>query len=535
MALSWHPKAGKFSLKASNENLRARAERAGLSVSARGSLELGCPTYVMGSHYEALPFLDVATPQAATELDALRVLEEHSRVRWPTTDPLPTPPDRDPMPFQRAGLEYILDRAHTIIGDEMGLGKTIEAICAASYWQCKKVLIVCPANLRLNWEKEIRAWTMLRGVNIHVIMKAKNGVSPYAHFVVVSYDLARNKALNEALRHEDWDLVILDECHYMKNVNALRTRVVLGSWAAEGEDGYHPGLIRKSPHVLALTGTLLPNRPKECYTITRALCWEALDWMSYNKFMLRYAPEKRLCNGHLLERTRHLGELQMRLRCHLMLRRLAKNVLEDFPEKIYELSYIEPNGAIRKALHAESLLDIDVNNLDMKTIMEGHISTVRRLMGEAKVPRVIEHMKTLLDGGLEKVILFAHHRSVMDELDAALNQYGLVRFDRRTPVKKRDDLVVSFQTDPKIRIFLGQDDTASEGITLTAASRVVLVEPSWSSKNNEQCIGRALRIGQNDTVLAQFLVAPGSLDERIIGKAISKADDIHETLDAKEE
>ncbi len=533
--LKWHAEAGKFTLTAPNQNLVARAERAGLAVSARGSLKLGHTVYVMGSHYEALTFLDVATPEAAAELGALQLLEEHSRVHWPFGEEYPTPPDRDLMPFQQAGLEYITDRARTIVGDEMGLGKTIEAVVAANFWDCKKVLVVCPANLRLNWEKEIRAWTMIRGVNIHVILKATNGVSPYAHFVIVSYDLARNKALNEALRKEEWDLVVLDECHYMKNVAALRTRVVLGSWAAEGQDGYHPGLIRKVSRVLAMTGTLLPNRPKERYTITRALCWEALDWMSYKDFMNRYAPEKYLSNGHLLERTRHLGELQMRLRCHLMLRRLKKNVLEDFPEKMYELSYVEPNGKINKALQAERLLDIDVDNLDMRAIMEGHISTVRRLMGEAKVPRIIEHMKTLLDGDLEKVILFAHHRSVMDELDAALSPYGLVRIDGRTPAASRQERIEGFQTDPEVRIFLGQMTAAGEGITLTAASRVVFAEPSWSPKDNEQCIDRAHRIGQNDTVLAQFLVAPGSLDERIIGKAISKADDIHQTLDAKEE
>ena len=278
---------------------------------------------------------------------------------------------------------------------------------------------------------------------------------------------------------------------------------------------------------------LLPNRPKECYTITRALCWDALDWMSYREFMKRYTPEKIFSNGYVLERTRHLGELQMKLRCHVMLRRLKKDVLDDFPEKMYELSYIETNGAINKALKAERLLDINVDDLDMKAIMEGHISTVRRLMGEAKIPRVIEHMTTLLDGGVEKVILFAHHRTVIEGLEAALGKYGLVRVDGRTSMDNRRAAVKSFQNDINIRIFLGQMTAAGEGITLTAASHVVFAEPSWTPKDNEQCIDRAHRIGQRNTVLAQFLVVPGSLDERIIGKAISKAADIHETLDRR--
>ena len=140
-------------------------------------------------------------------------------------------------------------------------------------------------------------------------------------------------------------------------------------------------------------------------------------------------------------------------------------------------------------------------------------------------------MRYLLDGGVEKLILFAWHREVMKQLQEGLAKHGVVRLDGSTGMAARQLAVDTFQSNPDCRIFLGQIKAAGIGITLTAASHVVFAESSWTPADNEQCVDRAHRIGQASAVLAQFLVVADSIDERVLGAAIKKYRMIHNALD----
>ena len=139
----------------------------------------------------------------------------------------------------------------------------------------------------------------------------------------------------------------------------------------------------------------------------------------------------------------------------------------------------------------------------------------------------------LLSGGVEKVVVFAHHRSVMAALTEKLARFGVVSIGGGTTPLQRAHAVASFQNEPGVRVFLGQLQAAGVGIDglQTVASHVVFAEASWTPGENEQCVDRLHRHGQYSGVLAQFLVAPGSLDERILGTAIRKHHVIHDVLD----
>jgi SWI/SNF-related matrix-associated actin-dependent regulator 1 of chromatin subfamily A len=236
------------------------------------------------------------------------------------------------------------------------------------------------------------------------------------------------------------------------------------------------------------------------------------------------------------EERGRLPELQARLRSNFMVRRLKKDVLKDLPDKRYELSYIEPTGRIKEILRRESLLKFDIADLkDPFSEIWGMISTIRREMGEAKVPRVIEHMKYLL-GIVEipKIVMFAHHNSVMNELVAALDPlYGVVCVRGGMSSVAKDRSVQTFQTDKRKRIFLGQIGAAGVGIDglQNVCDHVVFAEPDWTPGVNEQAIDRCHRIGQHNNVLAQFLVVEGSLDERVIAAVLEKNETIHNSLD----
>jgi len=221
-----------------------------------------------------------------------------------------------------------------------------------------------------------------------------------------------------------------------------------------------------------------------------------------------------------------------------MIRRLKKDVIKELPDKQYEFAYIEPNGAIAEVIRKERMLDFDPIR-DLKNPgapIWGMISTIRREMGEAKMPRAIEHLKYLLDiEEVDKVVVFSHHRSVMDGIKRALEDYGIVEWRGGMSDGAKEHSKEQFQTNPNVRVFSGQLEAAGFGLDglQNVASRVVFVEPAWVPGTNDQAVDRLHRIGQQFPVIAQFLVVEGSLDERVLGTVLDKAFTINEVLDQR--
>jgi SNF2 family DNA or RNA helicase len=364
-------------------------------------------------------------------------------------------------------------------------------------------------------------------------MRAQDGVHPTCNYIIVSYDLLRNPDIQAALSRQKWDLVVMDEAHYVKTVDARRTQALFGT----GRYQITGGIIDNAKRMVALTGTPLLNRPRECYTLARHLHWESIDFLSYEGFVARYNP-----SNSWEERAGRLPELRARLRCNWMVRRHKEDVLKDLPDKRYEMAYVEPDGAIKEVLRKESLLSFDPERLFKGGAWtfdpdEGAISTIRREMGEAKVPRVVEHMRYLLDiVELPKVVMFAHHRGVIQTLSEKLSSYGVSVFQGGMSASAKDAAVASF-TRGENKIFLGQIDSAGIGLDglQQVCSHVVMAEPAWTPGANEQAIDRCHRMGQHDNVLAQFLIAPGSFDEMVLNAVLGKVKTIDEALDGKAE
>lgn len=429
------------------------------------------------------------------------------------------PGDKTLWPFQKAGVEYALASGNTLIGDQPGLGKTAQAIALANEMQARRVLVVCPANIRLQWAKAIREWSTLAGrFVIYPILKSADGVHPSAAWTTVSYDLCRSPSILAALAVGTYDLIVFDEAHMLKSAHAKRTEAVLEK------------LAPRAGKLLALTGTPLPNRPRECYTITRALDWSAIDWSSERAFQARYNPQARFGP----EVTGRLPELQARLRANFMVRRLRRDVMKQLPPVMHEIVHLAETGEIRKALEAERMLDIDPETLaGANAQILGHISVVRRMMGVAMAPQVADYVDMMLDEGVPKIFVSAHHHEVLDILEKKLHIYGVLRVDGRTSPTQRQLKVDRFQSDPSQRIFLGQITavgTGTDGLQ-RACSRVILAEVSWVPGENEQIVGRLDRGGQTEPILASMCAVPGSFAERVISTSLRKMQNIHTTLD----
>lgn len=492
--------------------------------------------------YAAVTFWQYATPRAKdqllrlqTEIDASWARESKGHIK--------VPDDEELAPFQIAGVEYALRRQCTLFGDVPGLGKSPEAMAFCNEVGAKRVLILCPANIRLQWVKVIRRWTTLQyPYTVYPVLHGRHGIHPTANFTVVSYDLASSPAIWKALAKGTYDVLILDEAHYLKTVDAKRTRTVFGRH--DGEAQAAEALFNRAGAIIGLTGTPLPNRPRECYTLARGLCFDAIDFMSEDTFKSRFNPSMRgvTDNGkvYIDERAGRHGELQARLRSNLMVRREKYGPrgvgyqlgMMNLPS--FEIIQVEETKEVKHALQAERMLDIDPEDLEgADAECLGHVAVVRRMMGLAMAPLAAEYADMVLDGGEEKILVFAHHIKVLDILCERLAKWGVVRIDGSLSQQKKQKRVDDFRLNPRIQVCVGNMQsmgTGTDGLQ-EVAHRAIFAEPDWVHGTNQQCVDRLDRGGQHERVQADFLVAPGSFIERILASALRKHQVTHKALD----
>lgn len=471
------------------------------------------------------------------EIDLSRALNGSDYSRW-------CPPGKDLWDYQRAVLDYLIPRKGGIDGDQPGLGKTPTAIVYCNVREAQRVLVIVPASVRLQWAERIKEWSTIPLVKVATMLKVKDGIHPTANFQIISYDAARNPAIIRAISKYEWDVLICDEAHKMKNIDALTTRAVLGNSRGEYQHGEHKmkAIAGHCREQLALTGTLLLNRPSECYVLFRHFDWEAIDFMSEDQFKERYnrQADMKTIEGKRfkLESTSLELELQNRLRVNIMARHEKKDVLRFMKPPRYSIVKCEENGAVSAALDAEGMLGISIDEIQTTKDFEilGHIAEVRRLMGVALAPQIADYAQDFLEGSDEKLTIFGWHIEVLDIFERELSRFGTVRIDGRKSPNARQKAVDDFVERDNVRVFIGNIQAAGTGLDglQKVCSRCYLAEPDWVPAQNEQAVSRLDRFGQDNLVSAEIFVAPGSISEKILVKALEKLNVIHRVLDQKE-
>ena len=450
--------------------------------------------------------------------------------------------------YQLAGVEYHLARDHALFGDAPGLGKTAECILLSNAIEARRTLVICPASLRLKWEREVWAWSTIPEVSTYPILKSRDGVSFEANYVITSYAMLLNAGVRNAILGVHWDHLILDEAHALKDPKGnKRTRVVCAP-------DMLPSVVGR---ITMASGTILPNQPIECYNAVRLLNWDAIDRVSLTAFREHYYDfgggmimgpgfdvrtqtwSRRLhWSAHVRNVPRNLDDLQRRLRKHVMVRRLKEQVLHELPRKQWQPFPLELTAEIRRALRhegwtrVERLWEMDPDAFHVGASVDGAISTARRELGEAKAPGVAAYARELLLGGVEKLVVGAWHLSVLAVLREALADFGLAYLDGSTSAANKQRAVDLFQHDPKTRVILGQVVVIGEGWDLHAAQDVLVAEPDWVPGKNDQLLERVHRLGQTgDHVVGHLPIVPGTLDEKIISVAVTKDQSIYRALD----
>lgn len=498
----------------------------------------GRPMY---NPWAALAFYDIADEKARPALVDLKREYDASFALDGPEDIAPLPPGEYLLPFQRAGVAYALRRQHVLIGDPMGLGKSIQALAICNARKAERILILCPAAVLLQWGRFVRRWLLpLRPPAPDPVVIAQTNlraIHPRTRVLICSYDRAKNKTMREVIEKHSWDHVILDEAHYLRHHTSQRTKAILGSY------GRGPaGLVAEASHIIALTGTPLPNRPREAYTLARALDWEAISLMSEQAFQDRFNPSRVIwidkADGTqapiIREATGRLPELQARLRCNFLVRREKEAAAPQLPKKTYDIVLVASDET-RRVVQAERALHLDIDNLEaLSPQITGKVTRLRKEMAQAMVPLVADYLANLLAAEDQKLVVYAYHLVMISELRYRLAAAHPAVVTGALTAQERQREAARFVEDRRCRLFIGQIQAASTGIDglQRAASTVIFAEPSWVPGENEQAIDRLHRVGQNLPVLAQFLVAEESLNARIVVRFVEKARIQHVALDA---
>ena len=402
-------------------------------------------------------------------------------------------------PFQKAGVRYALDTRRAFIADEMGLGKTVQALASVQAGDAYPALVVCPASLKRNWQREVRMW--LPGKTTHVV-DSKAGVKN-ADVVIVNYDiLSRQK---DALIAVGFQSLIFDESHYAKNSAAARTKALKDIAKAIPDEGM----------VLALTGTPVLNRPVELVAQLEILD-RIEDFGGSWNFRKRYCNAKHNGWGWDFTGSSNEEELNTTLRQTCYVRRNKVDVLIELPEKERYTIEVDLSGpAIKeyRAAEADTLAYFSESGSSGNAADQlAKITTLKRLAGEGKVDAACEWIDTFLDSTNRKLVVFAHHVSVVDQI---ASRYGGLRVAGKDSMDKRQEAIDAFQNDEDSRVIVLNMKAGGVGLTLTSASDVLFVEQGWTPAEHDQAEDRCHRIGQSNNVSAWYMLAEGTIDDDI--------------------
>lgn len=414
------------------------------------------------------------------------------------------------LPFQEIGRDFLALRSNAILGDDMGLGKTYQALEAIKKARIPSGIIVCPQSIRRSWVKRIRE--QIPDAFIKEITSPKY-IPEVSAFNVVNYDLIWKEPFVTMLKETQWPLLLCDESHYLKNIEAKRTKTLLG------RNGIHNRCVRR----WLMTGTPILNRPVELYPALRALFPEFLG--KYRDF---YDYAYHFCSGHQgpfgfdCTGASNLDELSNILR-PIMLRRLKSDVQSQLPAVSYEKIYLDSSDKLIK------LTELERREFDAKKVI-GEISSLRRALGVIKAQATINHLTNILEEK-QKIVVFVWHKDVAAMITEAFPG-KVVKYTGTESPKEKDAAVESFRNNPAINIFVGQ--ILSAGIGLDGLQYVcdtcVFAEMSYVPGEIRQAVDRLSRMGQTKPVLAQFLIAENSIDERVIDTLTEKAKNINTIL-----
>ena len=438
---------------------------------------------------------------------------------------------RPPLPHQKEAIEKLAGSKRFILADDMGLGKTTSTIIAALETGAERILIICPASLKINWEREIKNYS-----NRPVYIAEGKNFSIEHDFVIVNYDILKNfydikDKENSIIYQFNPDLIIIDEAHYVQNGQAQRTKLV-------------NNFSKRADKLWLLTGTPMTSRPMNYYNLLSLVeSPVAQNWMAY---AIRYCQGYQFKAGNRkiwnVSGASNLEELRDRT-SKQVLRRLKEEVL-DLPEKIITPVYLRLKSKMYEALMGDyfNWYDNKKEESNSLTVQFSKLMKVRQVIAEEKINSTIELVQNILDQD-KKVIIFTNFTETLHKIKDHFGKQA-VYLDGSCSKPQRQYAVDQFQENEKIKVFVGNLKAAGVGITLTAAEAVIMNDLSFVPSDHSQAEDRSYRYGQKSNVSVYYPIFENTIEgiiydilktkknifETVMGDNLDKADFIEEVM-----
>jgi SWI/SNF-related matrix-associated actin-dependent regulator 1 of chromatin subfamily A len=406
---------------------------------------------------------------------------------------------RPPLDHQKEAIQNLLENKKFILADDMGLGKTTSTIIAALESSSKKVLIICPATLKINWKREIENYS-----NKSIYIAESKNFSTEHDFVIINYDIIKNfhdpkKKDDSQVLAANFDLVVVDEAHYIKNGTAQRTKLI-------------NDIVKQVDRLWLLTGTPMTSRPMDYFNLLSLVDSPvSKNWMAY---AIRYCAGYQFKVGNRkvwnITGSSNLEELRERT-SGTILRRLKENVL-DLPEKIITPVYLKLKSKAYEDVMGEYYDWYDKNPEESKslTVQFSKLTKVRQIIADEKIQQTIELAENIIEQD-KKVIIFCNFT---DSLNKIVEHFGktAVKLDGSMSQSQRQFSVDQFQENEKIKVFVGNIKAAGTGITLTAGEAAIFNDLSFLPSDHAQAEDRSYRYGQKNNVLVYYPVFENTVE-----------------------
>ena len=420
----------------------------------------------------------------------------------------------EPYDYQKEGIAYALKHKRCIFGDQPGLGKTLQAIGTVTIARSYPCLVVCPAALKVNWQREFKKFA---GKNA-LILDDKNKSSWQRFFetkccdiFITNYESLKKffvrevkeqsrftmKSINFDPRIDLFKSIIIDEAHKCKSTKTQQAKFV-------------EGIAKGKEYVCLLTGTPVVNDNTDLIQLLKIMN-RLEDFGGYKYY------SERFCDG--LRKSSNVKELNWRLWQTCFFRREKSKVLTQLPEKTRQYMTIDISTRNEYQKAETDLIQYlrkykDADDEQVERAMRGEVMVkmgiLRTISARGKIKAVADFVHDVIDGG-EKLILFAYLKDVVSELKKIFPD--AVTVTGEDSMAQKQNAVDRFQDDPKCKLIILNYKSGGTGLTLTASSRVAFIEFPWTFSDCEQAEDRAHRNGQKNNVNCYYFLGKDTIDE----------------------
>ena len=440
-----------------------------------------------------------------------------------------------PYPYQIEGAEFLAARKRGGLLDGCRVGKTIQAVIACDLVGAKSVLVVCPGLARTGWGTTFEAASLM-GLPRATVWNVKDPIEPNG-VTILSMDNTRNLPIHGRIMQHQWDVLIVDEQHFLKTPTAKRTQMILS----------RTGFAANAKRIWFLSATPMPKDPSDLYTMLVTVgAFKGTHEDFLNQFCTWYMGD----HGPVVTGAKNVDELQALMEPYFM-RRVWEDVKHqarenpvppaiweeidivpkpgDFAEEdMLNIGFLENEKKVRKII--DEFLSGDVRALPKSS----EASRVRMAHAMVKAKPLATYIsEKLVKWEWAKVVIFFHHFQPSELLMHYLSMFKPRRINGKTPDAKRDQHVREFNNKDKCRVLLVQDNIARQAIDLSSADRLVFFEMDWLDDNNHQAAMRIQGPRQNRQPYIYVSRLIGSMDEVIARAAARRARMSAEILDRK--